>query len=99
MTAYWEILLRVPGANRSDTAAVWFNRAFRNRRIKAAAFTSDENPFARVRAYSDADLGKVIDLITTNPTFKGQIAQDAHLHYTSTASTTSTDEENRNAPA
>jgi hypothetical protein len=93
MAAYWEILLRVPGARQSDTAAVWFNRAFRNRRIKAAAFASDENPFAKVRAYSDADLNKVISLITADPTFKGQIAQDAHMHYVST------DKENRNAPA
>jgi hypothetical protein len=90
VTAYWEILLRVPGANRSDTAAVWFNRAFRNRRIKATASRSDENPFARVRADSYDDLYRVIDLITTNPAHKDQIALDAHHRYR---------KENRNAPA
>lgn len=74
---YWEVLLRLPGTRHSSTAARWFNRAFRARRISAHA-TSNATPFARIRATSADDLQRVIELVTRNSNLRDEINLDAH---------------------
>ena len=76
-TSYWEVLLRLPGARHSSTAARWFNRAFAARKISAHA-TSNATPFARVRAPSPLALQSVIELVTRNSNVSDEINLDAH---------------------
>lgn len=81
---YWEVLLRLPGTNSSSTAARWFNRAFKARRISAYA-TPALNPgvsFARVRAETPRDLRLVIALVSQDGAVRDGAALDARYHRT-----------------